>query len=207
MAFQPCPGIASAELLFIQSGEPIENVMHFSTVGDWTSVTLQSLGDTLLQWWTDELSPLVSVETQLAGIVCTNLGDIEGPQTLSAPDAPLFGLVNSGAAANNVTWAIKQGTAKLGRCFRGRTYHVGLTESVVDHSTVLLAHAALLITAYTAIPGAVVDVPAIPVVLSRRSEGSRREEGLGEPLTYYNYTDLNTDSQRCRLPGHRRKRR
>lgn len=205
MPFQPAPNISQCELLFQVAGERVENSLKFSSDSVPSSGDLTNLGDVIITWWTTNLMALVSTEVQFVGVISTYLGSVEGPQGVSAPGEPLFGTRASPVLPNNVTWVIKELTAKIGRSFRGRIFHVGLAENEVNESSVIGSIAADLIIGYSALPGAVLGLGFTPVVLSRRHNNELRENGIGTQIIAYNYSDLTTDSQRPRLPNHRRK--
>jgi len=153
--------------------------------------------------------------------VFTELGDIAFPgqidtciMTLRALDEQ-FGFVanytlDTGAAASaatapqQVTFCLKFGTGLAGRSFRGRTYHVGLTEGGVLSGVVDTTVAENILsfwgTMADAIEGSVSS--AEHVVISRYANGAPRTEALVTPVTGISYTTRSTATQRRRAKHH-----
>jgi len=203
MAFQVVAAV-EAELIWLSAGEKIENTLWF-VAEDMGVGALEALADELLVTVSENILPQVSENVTLERIVCTFKGADTGPQFVLVPDVSTPGLKASAVMPNNVTCAIKFGTASIGRSFRGRNFVVGLTENEIVASALESATASAYVAAYEQVAADCLAIGFTHVVVSRRASGAPREEGITTPVTYYAFTDLSVDSQRCRLPGHRRK--
>jgi hypothetical protein len=102
-----------------------------------------------------------------------------------------------------VTIAVSWRTGITGRSFRGRTYHLGLSEAQYVGSTLEVTPAGLILTAYDALLTTINAISGNQMgVLSRYADKAPRVNGLLTPISNVEFVDLVLDSQRRRLPLH-----
>lgn len=117
-----------------------------------------------------------------------------------ATGLPLAGTGGSVQLPNNVTLCIKWTTENRGRSFRGRTYHVGLTESQVTDNEVVAVAMGQFTTAYGALLTDLATAGWPLVIASRYANNQPRITGVATLVTGFSI-DPFIDSQRRRLPG------
>lgn len=199
----PAPNVAQVEQIFEFGSTSMENVFHVLGTADWTTTLLTNLISVFQGWEADVASAQRSNQMGCTEIIATDLTTQTSPRVTSTTGLPINGQIVSNCLPLNVTWAVKAQTAKRGRSYRGRTYWIGLPISSVLNSQMGATPAANIVEALNAILGSVSTVNGGQmVVLSRRQGGAWLSTAVATPITAYAYTDLYTDSQRRRLPGH-----
>lgn len=195
------PGGAEVELRYIWAGQHVENVLHFSKPTDWDAIDLALLAEDVSTWAQADYIPLQTNQCSLVEVLATDLSDPAGPSVPKTTGLPVPGVDTSGSVPNNVTVAVREGTAGRGRSFRGRTYFIGLNKPQISDSTLLPivvtaikdAFESLMLYSFT-----VSDTQWC--VLSEISGGAPRANGIMTPIVSIS-VDPTTDSQRRRLPG------
>jgi len=202
MAFQPVPNTAQVEMVYDLFGSKVENVYHVRGSGGWTIAELQSLANVFNTWDNDVLKLMRGASACLDRIVARDLTAEIAPGVEVNAHIDPCGSGGGETQPGNVTVAVKWTTGLVGRSARGRTYHIGLTETMTVGNALVPTIAANLITAYTSlitrIQGA--DPNWQLVVVSRYSNNVRRAQGEVFDIIACD-VDLNLDSQRRRLTG------
>jgi hypothetical protein len=202
MPFVPSPGVAEVRLQYLWDQQQVENVYHVFRGNGWDQNGLTQIADTFKNWWLNDLAAYVATEVQLQRVLATDISVQNGQSVESSSGLPLGGVLSSPALPNNVTVAVKWGTGLAGRSFRGRSYHVGLTEDGVTANQLNLARKNQLNGAYDALRTALDNV-ALGVefcVLSKYANNAPRTAGICTPISGV-AIDTTIDSQRRRLPG------
>lgn len=181
----------------------VSNVFHVESGGDWTTAALELLADTLVTWAVTELIPNMASTVTLEHVEAKDIGGEAGEAVV----VPCIGTcsgngTNGPALPNNVTVAVKWLTGLSGRSFRGRTYHIGLTENQVTDNELVPIFDATLSDAYLALLDAIAaaDPTWEMVVASFVADGVPRVTGVTTPILD-SQIDPVVDSQRRRLPG------
>jgi len=200
MAFQECPGIAQFNLHFTQDGQVAENVFHLMKSGVWSASDLEEGTDSLWDWITDHWPAVASVNASAVGVGGVDLSSDSGASFEKTIADPIPGGVATVGLPTSVTVAVSWKTAKRGRSYRGRTFHVGIPAAMTLDSALTTTAQGLLVTAYTYLLATFVANGQTMCVLSRRHNGELRAQGIGTPITTL-AVDANLDSQRRRLPG------
>jgi len=182
------------------AGQAVANVVYFLRTSAIDDAWLGDIGDDLVAWWSGSLAGILSENIELTNVVCMDMTTVSGSVIVTDGGAP-NGAVSGDAVPLNTALVVTARTPKRGRAYRGRTYIVGL-------STTLLLNEGQANT--TAVTGAVTHfeeflTPAnfhggIPVVASRQEGGVVRTVGVATAITSYS-CDSKLDSQRRRLPG------
>lgn len=203
MEFIPVPNVAQVEMLYTQQGEPCENVYHYQFAAPPTALDLNNLIDAMKAWELNHASALRNVATELTRIRARDLSVQDGLIVDRQVIPTIVGADVSTGLPNNVTVAIAKRTGLGGRSFRGRTFHIGLSDNQVGNNEILPPTLTALGQVYTLLIN--VDLSGNPplVVVSRRHGGNPRLVGVATPVTSITI-DKFTDSQRRRLPEHNR---
>jgi len=201
MARPPAENVAEAIMVFSQDGQFLMNKHHYLNTAGWDAGSLNNLGTALLEWWENNLQEHVPDEVSLVSIDVIDLTEGSGLGISVTEGLPSQGAGTGVPMPNNVTLAVKKGTGFIGRSFRGRTYHIGLTEAQVAGNTVDSAVLEVLRDAYDGLkePAGML-IPIDLCVLSEWADGEQRTEGICTVVTGIGI-DPTVDSQRRRLPG------
>lgn len=201
MAFIPVPNTASVEMIFTEDGQRIENRYHVRQASTYDVVSLAILGAFFVDWWTDNLKSGCTNSVQLVMVVLRALDSETSPSIEYTTGLPLSGsAISSAALPNHVTVAVRWGTGLRGRSYRGRTYHIGLTEADVAGNTLDATTTSQLITAYAALRDGISSLDAELVVVSRQHNNVPLTTGVATEIVSVSI-DRTVDSQRRRLPG------
>lgn len=200
MPFIPTEAAARVELLQSLDNQNIENVLYFDRDQDYTLAQISSLGNSIIDWWIEEMAPNLSANLSLVGVKVTALHDQTGPQLVMTDGLPTPGLVNANPVPNNSAYCISFRTGFLGRAFRGRNYVPGIAETDVDMSRISGTRSTALVNAYQALLGGFIDGSRWIVVTSTVN-GVAQNPKLRSPVLSVQAVDLIMDSQRRRLPG------
>lgn len=208
---QVAPGIARVELRYAIPENNIENVFYARTtsLGLWSQADMDALEAAFVTWFTTYGSNYMSNELSLTTVLITDLTSLSGIRKTYPIEPPLIGNEGAGYLPANVTFALKAGTGKRGRGTNGRMFWPGLCTSQVsleqmqkvqaDDIVVALGH---LVAAIAAVPGcAGLCVPHFVV------GGVRPPVVQSDLIVAYTYSDLYLDSQRDRLPFHKKHKR
>jgi len=194
------PNTAEVRLMYNTAGGLAENVINFQKSGGWSLSDLADLAAAVEDSWETNISPIVAETITLTQTVATDISTETGGQV--ADIGGISGGQGNPALPNNVTFVVSFKTASRGRSYRGRLYHVGLTENFVTLDSLGDSNAAAFQADYenffadieTAVPG------ASHVVVSRCNAGAWRTTAVVTPVTSY-FVDSTIDSQRRRLAG------
>ena len=200
LPFQPAPNTARYEVIFTQDGQRIENVFHVLFSSIFTTTHLFEAVAHFRDWWAGAGKGMASDAVSVATVVMSSLQDPTAP-TLEFPtsDWPT-GTRTSPAMPMNVTVAVSLRTALRGRSYRGRIYHVGLTEDMIANSVLLPTYVADVAASYSDLKSRLATGGFQLCVLSRVNGGVRRTTGVSTPVESI-LVDAFLDSQRRRLPG------
>lgn len=214
MVFVPCPNVVQVEMIFNSAGQPCENVYHVLLSSAPTPSSMLTLAGLFDAWDGTTLSHARSTETFLEKIIARDLSSAGAPAVEFDTSPPRVGVATGNPLPNNVTLSIEWRTGFTGRSFRGRTYHVGITDAALapDKQGVTPTYAGAIITAYEALLTTVGTTSAQQMVVLSRFHGVDpvtkkpipRAAGIATPITNCILADPFVDSQRRRLPNHNR---
>lgn len=208
MPYQPVPNVASFNLNFLAGTERIQNTLYFWKSTDWTEGDLLDVAAAIETSFGADLAPHLPGEVALNEIIGTALESLESPRAIYAVDPAIPGVLGTGAAPLNSTFAIRFGTNKRGRGRQGRVFVPALAEENISEALIGKAYADSLAAGYEAIALAVEGATgAQHCVVHRRQDGVVLPTATNDLVTQYNYTNLILDSQKLRLPGHKRQKR
>ncbi len=199
-AYIPAAETAEVRLKYETAGGVAENVINFQLDGGWDTTSLTDLAAAVEDSWETNISPIVAETITLVDTTATDISTEFGPQVVDT--GGISGAQGNPVLPSNVTFVVSFRTALRGRNFRGRLYHVGLTENFVVGDSLSDSDATNFTNDYvsffddiaTAVPG------ATHVIVSRCLAGSWRASAVITPVNGYS-VDTTIDSQRRRLKG------
>jgi hypothetical protein len=205
--FVPAPQTLLCEQLFTSNGIRCENVFHVGYTGAITNLlaVATALRDMWRAWENLQgvlVRPSATVST---GLRVKDIGvEFGGATELTMGSNP--GGIGGVVMPNNVTCAIKWLTANTGKSFRGRTYHIGMTDQMCAGNNLIGGYDAKFITAYTALMNSVASVPAAGgasafhlVIVSKRHNNAWRDNAVVTPVLGPALTNTIVDTQRRRM--------
>lgn len=207
MGFQPCPNIVQLEHVIAASNEICENVYHVKCGSAPSSADLTTLCNTLDAWDVAHLAGARSTQTFAQRIIATDLTTATGARIIKPVSPTRVGSAGGNPLPNNATLAIKLDTGLRGRSNRGRVYHIGITDAALGtgEQVVTSAYAGNIASVYQALITAIAGAGSFQLcVLSRKTGGAFRANGIGTPIISAVLADPFIDSQRRRLPSHNR---
>lgn len=201
MAFIPVANCIQANLRLSFDGQEVENVLHFATPGVPTLTELADVAEGVEDWWITNMVTSVPSTVVFREVYATDQTSATGASFTAAGGNGTAGTAGSPAMPNNVTIAMSLRTAFRGRSYRGRIYHIGLTEaSIVDNELTSGAVTALN-GIYALLLNSASFGGAELAVASRYLNNAPRVIGVATPVISILLADPVVDSQRRRLPG------
>lgn len=211
MVNQPALGIVEVREQFLYDGERCENVYHVKhgTVDPWDLVDMEDLASVFADWEDATASLLRPTDVQAVNIVVSDLTSLNA-QRMTRPLVPAInGAVTDDSLPNSATVAVKFDTHDRGRGRNGRQFWIGLAENQVSANTILPATRDAIIAALEALSAAItaLDASYHLVVLHRIVNGIRPPQADWSQVFSFAMADLTVDSQKNRLPNHKRRKR
>lgn len=209
MPFIPATNVAQVEMLYNLNGEIVENVYHVKTPSPLTEAQLDALTGVFESWEITTARLQRTNECTLSGIRATDLSTLGGAQFFRPSGGGAPGTLTGDASPNNVTLAVKANTTRGGRGSQGRSFWVGISEQNTNGNLYSTPDALLITQALDTLKTNVAAIGAgyFLAVLHSRVGGVVINPRLATAITSWSLKDFVLDSQRTRLPGHRRKHR
>lgn len=187
--------------------QAIQNSIAINLPSGWNATQLEAMASALEAWWTAELQPHLPNSIELHQIIATDQTALTSARV--AHPVSQFGGTAAPAGTicpANVTCAIHFNTGDRGRGRSGRNYFPILMEAQVDNDYLDAAMAAIIEAAYAALQAAITAAiaDAIWVVLHRIAGGEQLAAGTWSPVLGAGFRDFVIDSQRDRLPFHKK---
>jgi hypothetical protein len=212
MPFQAAPGVAQVRMRFQSDGQEVDNIFSAakSDLSLWTQAEMDSLGSLFLDYWNSFVKPLLCSNTLLDAIRITDLSSRTSLQTDYRPaDADRAGTHTGSNLPNNVTAAVKLGIGVRSRGVNGRIFLPTIPVAEVVLNTLNTAYSNSWKAAIQHLIDHVPDIGAgiALAVLSRYTNHALRPTGIGRPVTNVDFTNESVDSQKLRLPNHKKRKR
>lgn len=201
MPFVPVPNTAFVSIRYNWDGQNVENGIYVSAALGGEMPELSAIATVVHDSLVDVLLPIQASTLILREIFVRDLTTATSGQFTLPGDPTDIGGSASPSQPNNVSLSISFRTAKTGRSFRGRNFVLGLTEGAVTNSGVGLGTVASYVDAYNGFRTAINAINGVWVVVSKKSGGVDRTEGLATPVITALVVNSVVDSQRRRLPG------
>lgn len=189
-------------------GATMSNVYHVHKATPWTEANLLSLETAFLGWETDTGSDNRAQDVALTRIKLTDLTSLASPMRDTILGVPIPGKQLSGMLPANSTIAFKGSIGERGRGRAGRQFWIGLAEDMcagcsidTDAGGDITANLEQLRTEIAALPlGALLGI--IHTVVS----GAPISPATFSAIVAWVLTDRTLDSQKNRLPNHKRRK-
>lgn len=202
MPFVPATNVVSAQMVYTQQGQFVENVYHVQFPAAPTPSTMNTVAAAFVSWFNVTQKTTVNVNVNLVKVLMTDLSSVNAGGVEYTTGLPIAGASAGTESPMNVTVAIKFLTGFRGRSYRGRIYHVGLVEGSYSGSTLGAGSLTTLKTTYDTLRTNIAGLAGGYglVVLSRRENKNWRINAVATLITAVD-VDATLDSQRRRLPG------
>lgn len=204
MAFIPVPDTAAFTMRYLgPDAQVVVNTYYFRKVGvAWDPASLDAVAQILIDWESTLASVWRSSSISLVAVEARDINTADSFVIVVDVDPPIPGQEISPILPMNVTWAVTLRTPFAGRSFRGRTYWVGLAESMAVGDFLTAPTQAGIQSALDQIRGLVaIGTGDTQVVVSRFFNGAPRVTGVATPITSVSPFDGRVDTQRRRLVG------
>jgi len=200
--FIPAPNTAKLELIVLEHGQRMENVVHLRKADGWSESEIRLLAEAAVTKWITYFAPLISNDVFLVLTRATDLSAENSFGYEKEPDETTQGEVAVAGLPGNVTVATKFASGLTGRSQRGRAFWIGLTELQVTGNHLVDPMASNISTAWeNFFIGIAAEIDgAEHVVVSYCHNGAWRTTAQVTAVTSY-VTESNTDSMRGRLTG------
>lgn len=202
MPFQPVPDVALITIEGRVDGQLTINDLYFAVSGSGIDpVNLATITNAVGDWAANTLLPLLSNQWTLVRARGVDLTVETGPAYERAYGLP--GEVSGEAVPNNVAACVSFRTASRGRSFRGRNYVPGIPNAEVTLNTISNTLINNLVDGYQQLAGAGTFQAGWEwVVVSRKTGGNVRPEGIPSPIITVVMTTPYVRSMRSREVGH-----
>lgn len=200
MPFQPVIDGIQVLVNYRELGQELQSQLYFQADGAITSQVLTDTGQMVADWLGNEWAAVACNFATVVSILSTDVSVEGGNQITFTPIGGIVGQLSSPPLPTGTTVTASWRTGRSGRSYRGRTYHVGLTETQVDGNSLTTAANTAIQQAYSQL---IIDATSnnTPLaVCSRVNGGVQRPSGvLTKVITCL--VDQYIDSQRRRLTG------
>lgn len=198
--FIPVENCMSVEMLFEIQGQKVENVLHVDCGHSPILADVATVGSALVGWWNSHGKTITPAGLSLMGLKIKSLATADGFQIVYNTGLPVSGVASGSMLPNNVTVAIRFGTAWSGRSSTGRLFHLGLVSDFVTAGLLNVSGINALKTNYEALVTALTTAGMALQVVSYVADNAWRTVGQHRTIETVS-VDANSDSQRRRLPG------
>jgi hypothetical protein len=208
MPHQDVTNTVAAELRFFLGSNNAQNTLHALCSTTPGLADLEDLGAVIDAWIETQWAPIASEDWSATEIVLTSLDSIDGPR-ISIPISPAVpGELAFDAIPPNATIAVKEDIGRRGRGTAGRVFWIGLAENQVNGASLEPAAATAIVAALedlrTSVEGLAnfegLCVPHLTVA------GVHPDPASSTLVQRFLLTNLYMDSQKDRLPFHRKKK-
>lgn len=210
MVFQPVRGVVTVRMRYRLDFENVENVYHVAhaSLDPWPLADMEDLASTFEGWEDTTAKPARGSNCQLEEIVIVDETSLTTQRVTRGVVPPIVGTHGGDSLPNNATLAIKADINNRGRGKSGRIFWIGLTEGQVTANTINTADRDVIVNALNTLRTNVtaLDPGYDMVTVHREIGGVRPAEADYSVIASFSATDTTMDSQRTRLPGHKRRR-
>lgn len=178
MAFIPMPECAMFEVFLTANGQSMENVYHLQWDAPFDEAALLDAIGTIQAWLSLSWAPIVGAGISCVGIKGTALDDDSAVTATATLGEPITGELAEQLIPMSSNAVISWRTGLRGRSYRGRTYHVGITEPQQEAGELTTTALASITTCYQAFRTAIGATPYSHVIVSRYHNKVARTTGV-----------------------------
>lgn len=208
---QPAIGVLEVRMEYLFDEERCENVYHVhnGTSAAWDDAAIEDVLSTFEDWETTTASALRPTDVQLVNMVGSDLTSLTAKRHSRAVVPAVNGQLPQDSLPNNATISIKFDTGNRGRGQNGRQFWIGLGEAQVAANSLEPAVRDDMISALEALRASIEAlVSGYRLVVLHRTVNHVKPSVAGTSnVIGFAMADLKIDSQRTRLPAHKRRRR
>lgn len=209
MPHQDATNVTRIQLNFSLDGNNASNILHARSTTRPDEAALDALAVVLDAWLVSDWKPISSSDWSALSMVLTDLTDVTGIRKTYGLTQPFVGNLAVDAFPPNATIAIKANIGRRGKGINGRVFWIGLPEDAANGSTLQTGIANGITDALTNLNTLVAQMPeydglCIPHFVVG---GVRPPVADNSLVTSYTIADFTIDSQRTRLPNHKKKKR
>lgn len=201
MPFIAVPNTIQANLRLTWQGQEVENVLHFLAPAAVTPADLAAVAEGVEDWWVTNMPALVNADCQYRETYAVDISSQTGGVFTASGGSGTSGTAGAASLPNHCTIAVSYRTAFRGRSYRGRSYHIGLTEAQVTGNEVVPSIVTLLNSTYSLLLNTANFGGCALAVASRYLNNAPRVIGVATEVIDVVLADPTVDSQRRRLPG------
>ena len=203
------PNVVQVTMVYSSGEDTQENVYYVHKASAWSQPDIIDLLTVFSTWESTVASDERSQDVSLVRMIGTDITGLTGARVDLPLVAPIAGQEVSPVLPANVTFAVKANIGERGKGRNGRKFWIGLAENMVVENTVDETRAGDIQSDLNALISAVNAGPpsATLGVIHTKSGGLPIEPATFSAIVNFAYTDLTIDSQRDRLPGHKRHKR
>jgi len=208
MPFVPVPNTAQVQMVYAAAGVTAQNTLYFMRDAGWDEASLQALAEDCVEAWETNCAPHVTEDWALVRTIATNLESDVGLKQIWQPALAIQGGIVGVSAPANVTFAVKFAAPRRGRGINGRIFQIGLSETSVGVGTITSVYANAICAGWRDFAAEVEAASDCQHVICHKWAGNEPlDEGFTESVMAYTFSDLSIDSQKLRLPDHKKKKR
>jgi hypothetical protein len=192
------------------TGEDLqENVYYVHKGTTWSEADINNMLTIFSTWESTIAADERSVDVSLVRMTGTDITSLTGRRVDLPLVAPIAGQDASPVLPANVTFAVKSNIGERGKGRNGRKFWIGLSEAMVTKNLLDETRAGDIQQDLNDLISAVVAGPPAAAlgVIHTHAAGVPLEPATFSAIVNFAYTDLTLDSQRDRLPGHKRHKR
>lgn len=207
---QVVPAVARFEMRYKTSDNTMENVYYVRTSSlTWTEEQLDDVEAALLSWETTDAKDLRSSAVSLYEIVATDLTSLFGIRKAYDVSPVVTGTLDH-PLPMNATIAAKADIGRRGRGTAGRTFWIGLSEDQLAGADQISNTAAdEILSALNVLVATIAAIPPLEGMCIPHFEVNHEKPPSvqADIIVKYLFSDFFLDSQRDRLPGHKKHKR
>jgi hypothetical protein len=206
---QVVPAVARFELRYRNADNTMENVYYARTSSlTWSESQLDDVAAAFQSWESATAAPLRNDTTELYEIVATDLTSLFGIRKSYPVSPPIVGTLANPLPAN-VTVAVKASIGRRGRGTNGRTFWIGMAEGQTAGDSIATISANLIVAALNTIKTTIASMTPIEGLCIPHFvvDHVRPPSVQADIVADYLLSDYYLDSQRDRLPGHKKHKR
>lgn len=207
MVYRPIINCVELKEVFEMNGQMMQNTYYAQGDSAVTLGDLQALADKVIDWESPDALLDRSITCKLVQVIATDLTSLDSGRVVVTDGLPALGARLSEHLPHNVTLAIKGSTGQRGRGRSARTFWVGLCEDQIVGNNAspqtivdLEDNMAALLAGINSVPGYLMSVA------HRWRDNIKLDIGTTSPILSWGVTDTIVDSQKNRLPGHKKHR-
>jgi len=207
---QVVPAVARFEMRYRTTDNTMENVYYVRTSSSvWAEADLDAVSAALQDWETSDAHTVRSSAVSLYEIVATDLTSLFGIRKSYDVSPPIVGTL-ANPLPMNATLALKADIGRRGRGTAGRSFWIGLADGQLNGpDQIAPVSADLILSAMNVLVSTIAGLTPIEGMCIPHFvvDHVRPPSVQADIIVKYVLSDFYLDSQRDRLPGHKKHKR